>query len=431
MRTLDAARLCIEPRAGAGDQIMVAEGTRYAEVLPNLSYRGGFSATYPTVIQSYDPADPANEARYGRATGARRPVLALPGSSSAVTSAVDSGSYFAFRGLDLDGGNQPGVGVAFVGTNNYVLFENNVFRQASLSFDRWDGGQAIHHVLRKNAFYGQWHPTGHAQGIYDDGTDSLTVEDNVFWHNGWKVEASRDATPADGGPTMFRHAIYTQTRTSALVRRNVFLDPAATGCSCRGDITATENVFIDNPMAVFAGLGNDYNKYRPNGVAIDIGYNLILGDADLNSANPRGQAVNTANGKPGSSVHHNLILRSRNANGPNVLTLNNQAIYDQPSYIAFNDNLVYRFSPQMAGNGGQYPAQVFTTYTNNAWDAAPTATNTSSADLTLNNPITSVELFAILGCGTKDQCAKIMTNSPEQGWAEKIRTIVWSAYKRG
>lgn len=424
LRTLAAGIQCIVQNAKAGDQVMVAEGTRYAEPISNLTFRDGYSAQYPTVIQSYDPADPFNEAKHGRATGSKRPVFAVSG-DNAVTIL---GSNYAIRGLDLDGASQPDVVESFVGGNNNVLLENNIFRAVDVTFDKGSGSQASHQVMRKNAFYGTWSPTSHAQGLYVGGTDALTVEDNVFWHNGWKVGVTRDTDVTLGGPTTFRHALYAQIDTSSLVRRNTFIDPSLTGCSCRGDTSIQENVFIDNPGAIGAGMGPNYNVYRPNGVAIDIGYNLVLGDADLNSSLPFGQAIASGNGKPGSSAHNNLILLSRNMTGMNVATLNNQSQYDQPSYLDFTNNLVYHYSAVMAVNGGIYPAQTITTYNNNRWDAPASGTNTNSAGITFSNPLTSAGLYTALGCGTKDQCVQLMINSPEAGWAAKIRSIMWAGY---
>jgi hypothetical protein len=428
-RSLAAATECIVNSAGAGDQVMVAEGTSYQEGLPNLSLKFGFSPAYPTVVQSYDPADPFNEARHGRAGGARRPVVNMGRNDQVITSVMPGGSHFAIRGLDWNPGNHPGLVVSFVGTNSYVLIENNLFRYTTLTFDKGGGPFAVKHIIRKNAFFGSWSQGGHAQGLYEDGAKEVTIEDNVFWHNGWKIGARRDDDPSIGGPTMFRHSIYTQTGTSALVRRNVFADPAATGASVRGDVTLSENVFIDNPMAIFAGLGNDYNQVRPEGVSIDIGYNLILGDEDLNAANPRGQAINTANGKPGSSTHHNLIIRSRNPNAVNVIAFNNQAIYNQPSNMLFDSNIIYRFSPVIAGNGGVYPGQVNNTYTNNIWDASPTGTNVSSASAPFPNPLTAADAYLLLSCTDKPTCLNQMVLSPEQNWAPRIRTLMFQAYR--
>jgi hypothetical protein len=70
-------RGCSLPTA-AGDQIMVAEGTTYSPVIGSFNGRRGFSALYPTCIRSYDPADPTNTAKYGRAT-TNRPTFTAPG----------------------------------------------------------------------------------------------------------------------------------------------------------------------------------------------------------------------------------------------------------------------------------------------------------------------------------------------------------------
>jgi hypothetical protein len=50
LKTIAAASACIQ--GGNGDQVLVAEGTRYSEGLPNLDARAGFDAQYPTVIES-------------------------------------------------------------------------------------------------------------------------------------------------------------------------------------------------------------------------------------------------------------------------------------------------------------------------------------------------------------------------------------------
>ena len=430
LRSIAAGAACVQ--AGNGDQVMVAEGTSYAEGLPNLDSRAGYSAAYPTVIQSYNPADPLNEATQGRAANGRRPVINTGANAQPLTCCATPGaSYLAIRGFDINPGNRPDMSVSLVGSNNYVLIENNIFRYTALTFDKWNYAQATSHVVRKNAFYGSWSPTAHAQGIYDNGTDNLVVEDNVFWHTGWKVGANRDDDPSIGGPTMFRHSIYQQDTTNATIRRNLFMDPSATGCSCRGDTSISENVFIDNPLAIIAGLGDGYNTVRPNGVSIDIGYNAIIGDADINSANPRGQAITTGNGKQGSSAHNNLIVRSRNVNGVNTYAFITDANFAQPSYMSFDSNLVYQFSTTtFYSNGGSYPGQDFPTYTNNLWDTAASGTNTSSAGATYPNAYSEAQLFAALGCTDKATCAARMIETPEAGWAAKARALLWQGYGR-
>jgi hypothetical protein len=283
-------------------------------------------------------------------------------------------------------------------------------------------------VVRKNAFFGAWSDTDHAGGLFDDGTTGIVIEDNVFWHNGWKVGASRNDTHVAGGPTMFRHSVYTQTNTSAIARRNVFADPAATGTSMRGDTRIVDNVFIDNPIAIAAGLGDNYNVVRPGGVPLEIANNLILGDEDINPANPRGHAIHTGNGKQGSFVRNNIILLSRAAD--RAVTFQNSAMYDTPSYMSYERNLIYRFSPTYQGTGGAYPAKVFSSYLENIWDADTMGTNINISQYAAPSPVTARDLWGTLQCASKDECMVRLVESPEKPWAATIRNYFFNAYGR-
>jgi hypothetical protein len=425
-RSVRAGVSCIVDNAGAGDQVMIAEGTSYEGGPGDLSFKFGFSPVHPTVIQSYDPADPFNEARYGRAAAGKRPVLftsRVDGMSAHHRNADQPYSYFAIRGLDWNPGNVPDQFISW-NTNNYLLFENNVFRYTQLAA----GGEAtVKHIYRKNSFYGSWSATAHAQGIYANGTRGVTVEDNVFWHVGWNVNASREDLPANGGPTIFRHSVYMQTDTSAVARRNVFVDPAATGASMRGDVGIFENVFIDNPISIASGLGDGYNVSRPAGVSIEIASNLFIGDADVNSSNPRGGGIISGNGKPGSYIRKNLFLRSRSSDSANLFS--NHALFDQPSYMAYEDNFIYRFSKSYDWPT-TYPARVISTYDRNIWDGPTLGTNINNSQVSIKNPITAADIYQFLGCQDKQTCIARMIQSPEQPWAARIRNYTVANYGR-
>ena len=433
LRSLAAAAACVT--RSAGDQILVAEGSVLAAGLPTLNYKGGFSAAYPTVIQSYDPADPFNEARYGRAT-ANRPNVFSAGGSNQPTFAGDGDSYFAFRGLKFDPGNTPDNGVSFTGPNSYVLFENNVFAYTGLGFNHFQAGGQPGLVIRHNAFYGQWSPTAHSQGLYAGTASTHTVEDNVFWHTGWKIGASRSDTPANGGATMFRHSVYSPVDTDVTFRRNVVIDPAATGLSARGNTTAYENVFIDNPIGIAAAT-EDYNmSYRPSGIDIDIHDNAFLGDADIDPTNPRGMAIFTANGKPTATVRHNLILRSRNMAGTNVYAFWNQALPangSNPAMISnmtYEANLIYRWdgSGNYLGVDPANTGNLHASFNNNRWDAPSSGSNTNNATASFPSPLTSSQLFSLLACTDKPTCAAAMVQAPQNTWAANSRSILWNGY---
>lgn len=443
--TAAAGVLCIQAGtygavqpAGAGDQVLIAEGTSYSghlQTMPGaLEIRPGHSAVYPTVVQSYDPNDPLNEQKYGRATGGRRPKLNTqrqsPGELT-VFHCTPTCSYYAFRGLDFDQGDTHSNGLSFPGGNDYILFENNIFRYMGIALNSHHKVTKQRHIFRKNAFYGAWDNFGRAGGIYGDDTAGITIEDNIFWHMGWRIGVSRAAPLEEGGPTIFNQSVYLQSNTTDTVaRRNVFMDSAASGLTMRGDSKAYENVFIDEPIGIVMGFGDDYSVSRPTGIDIEIYSNLFVGDADTSPSTPRGIAIYTANGRPGSFVRNNVLLHSRDMAGVNTIAFFNTTYYDQPSYMDYVGNLIYRYSERVSNFGGEFPNQVFSTFENNLWDAPTLGTNTNHAGTTFPNPVNAAQIYTFLGCETKEGCAQQMVEAPEQSWANRIRNYVFQGYGR-
>jgi hypothetical protein len=427
LKTLAAGVACVAD--GSGDQLLLAEGTRYAETLPWLSQKNGYSPQYPTVIQSYDPADPANEAKYGRGDqrGARPVIVPV----QTVVSGGTGPHYLAIRGLDFNPGNLPDIDLIFRGKTDYILIENNIFRFTSLSFDNGDQALYAHVVVRGNSFYGQWSTSGRTGGFYISGANYPTVEDNVFWHNGWRIGGSRDDAITAGGATVFSHPFYLQTYTyGAILRRNLSMDGAGDGGIARGDITATENISIDNPICLGLGGGPNYNTERPNGVNIQASYNACLGTADVNSSHPLGWGINTANGISGSSVHHNLLVMSRT--GGAIQAYSNYAAFDQPSYADYHDNLSYAWIVPGVGStispGTAFPAKTFSTFNTNTWDDAAQGTNKNNGGMSFSKAYDDAALFAALGCSDKATCAARMIETPELGWGAKARALLFAGY---
>jgi hypothetical protein len=136
-------------------------------------------------------------------------------------------------------------------------------------------------------------------------------------------------------------------------------------------------------------------------------------------------------GVPGSSVHHNLLVRTRNPNGMNVQGLANVAPQNVPSYMAFNNNLLYLWaapghSYQSSGFG--YDAQVHTSYDYNQWADPSSGTNTNNASASYANPYTAAQLYAALGCTDKATCLARAIQTPELKWATKARLLLFAGY---
>jgi hypothetical protein len=420
--TLASATACLT--SGEGDQILIAQGTSYAAGLPNFANYSGYSPLYPTVIESYDPADPTNEAKYGRATGTSRPVLNTGGAVTQNFLCCNSTSekYYAVRGLDFN----PGAGVQLaqirivpstLGTLDYILFENNIFRYTQLTLDGHPTGgvRSTKFIVRNSSFYGQW--GDHSQGLYVANVDGTTLEDNVWWHNGWKPGASRDDPQSSGGSSMFNHPIYAQDDTrNTFVRRNVFIDTATDGGTLKGGGTYQQNLIIGCPIAFLFGGGDTYSTAAPNGVAIEGSYNAVVGSNRVNSSGAAGWGVRTINGIQGSSaVHHNVLAMNSQSIGYALMAdstadFTNVAL---PNYTDFHDNISYRWNA--SGQSTQITGSLtHATFENNVWDDPNSATNINIAGHGFPNPYTETTLLAALGYADEASFINDVINNPEK-----------------
>lgn len=415
--------------SGAGDQIVIAEGTTLSEALSWFSDFTGFSAQYPTVVSSYDPADPTNEAKIGMGhQRSARPKFTS--NTNQVTNSVVTN--LALKGIEFDSGNLNEQKFQMVGATSNMLIENCIFRYNSISYDFSTYGPQQNFIFRNNSVYGGWGTASGADGggLYLSGNYSAVVEDNVFYHSGWKVGATRDDAYTIGGPTAFRHGIYAQTTSEVINRRNLYMDTSSEATTMRGNHQTYENVAIRCPAGFNIGGGTGYDANRPNGITIQASYNLAMEGIDRNTANPLGWGMGCENGIPGSKAHHNLFFSN---SGTNTYTLSNNADYNQPSYMAFEDNVAYGWTPSNAGlshyaTGGAFPAQCFTTFDRNKWDDVASGTNVKSISSMFPNPYTPAQLYTAAGVTDYATLVNLAINAPEQHYQRTLRSLAFAGY---
>jgi hypothetical protein len=182
---------------------------------------------------------------------------------------------------------------------------------------------------------------------------------------------------------------------------------------------------------VALGGGTEYNIANPNGVNIEFAYNAILGDADITSAFPRGIAIISSNGRSGSSAHHNLIARSRNPNSTAAYTFSTEALFNQPSYMAWDHNVIYQWASadRTYIEGGPYGStQSHATYTNNIWDSLTSGTNTNNAATAFPTPYTAAQLYLALGFTDKQAFINYAIEHPETHVQRNARQLLFAGY---
>jgi hypothetical protein len=363
---------------GAGDHIEIAEGTSYSSAPPDFSFlSGGFSFAYPATAESYDPTDPTNNAKHGTASGTGS--HARPTFSSTFASIGGGQRYIAWRGLDINPGNIAGrsSGGTYVGSG--LLIENNLIRYGAFQLSVNAYPVARNWIFRNNAIYGGWDGN---QGIFVSGVFGLTLEDNVFYHNGWKIGASRDAADASGGADIFKHAIYQQHPSNGIIRRNLLADGSADCGTLRGDAIVQDNVYLYCPIGMGAGGGVRADLTVPFGDALDITHNVILDGQDLNSTNPRGWGISTDNGKPSSIASYNVF--SKNHATSNKLTFSIVSGDGEQSYMTFDHNRAYQWVAS-GSTGPAAGANLHATLTNNVWDDPASGSNVNVSSVTFPN----------------------------------------------
>lgn len=388
-----------------GTHILIPQGASFATVPPTFNGRLlGYSLQYPMMLRSYDPVDSTNRAKWGRSTYANRPVFT--GDTSAYVMAISpvpghKFDFFGVQGVALNAGNISGQGF---GTGpdmgDGFLFENNTLHYAGLGV----GNSALnsqHWVIRKNGIYGGWHNvqgSTSGSGIYLDGCKSTTIEDNVLFHNGWKVGGAGRSDPTEGA-TLFRHAMYLQLGADCVVRRNLIIEGSADGGKNSGNVLRLDNLVINCPIGVDLGGGSNYETLRPTGVDQEC-TDVILGTQSMPDSGAR-WGISTANCRPISRAHHFLVARaSPHGSAYQIGTTATAGAAGQKSYMKFEKGVSY----DRSDSGGSielddkgYPSALVPSFAYLYWDDSASGTNLNKSSLTTPNAYADVPALMTAG----------------------------------
>lgn len=418
---------------GEGNQFFFAEGQTFTidAISMGIMWYHGVGASYPVCFQSYDPTDPLNVTKHGRAgTGSQgvRPIWQLGTGVWPYNSRGDAAEYggWVFRGLQwISTGN--GQASTWTYSQNNMLFEGMVFNNVELILQNTNTQSGYttssNNIVRMCASYGQYDTQGsHMCGIYSANVN-LTIEDCIFWHCGWEVGVSRDTAVSAGGPDIFKHCIYLHNGggTTSQVRRNVLMDGSAAGLSLRGNHVCHHNVIIDCPTADFKSGGSGSDSESPNGVSQHAYCHLVIGGADISSSLPRMQGFESSDGTSDSYYEYCLY-----ANNPGYGAVNNfwlgvqNNISTQTSYMGFYHNRAYayalpskRLMLTTSGNGSQSSIQI-TADTDNV--------------LSTTSPMSNAQLYSAIGYSSKQAMVDSMIADPVTPWAYQLLAAASSGF---
>lgn len=282
------ARAAALVRDGHPDHVLLKRGDVWRD--QHLGrFKSGRSAREPLVVGYYG------------AQGAR-PLLQV--SRSFVNHDGHARSYQAFVGLhvvfypadpDDPGFTGPAPSeLRFVGGGEHLWVEDCKLRYAGIVVQSHGGHTYRHVTLRRNLVLDVYGPNTSTSrdmrpsGLYAQGVDGLTIEENVFDHNGWNERI------AGSGANMFCHNMYLQTDNvgaGVVVRANIITRGASHGTQGRPGGLYEDNLFVANAIGLQLGYRKAPLKpgtfaYARNNVILD-GRRMDPGDGSF----PRSSAV--------------------------------------------------------------------------------------------------------------------------------------------
>ncbi len=423
-------------RDGYGDWLLMANGSTYSEGFGQLAARNGLSAQYPIVVTTYDVADPTNTAkmRKGMVTIGTNP------SNGVVLNIFDSaGARTVFENIVFDKRSDSDAQVMALGPiKRDLMFYNVRFNRTSVAFQGDFNGTATDRlvsniVFRRCVFAYGYSGTGHSQGMYLWATDGVTVEDSIFYHNGWN---GTDRSSGTQLPDMFKHNAYFGTLTfNTIFRRNVSAAASSHGLQARGGGTIEDNVFAKNPLNLLIGGGDEYNVIRPTGVPYSVKRNVVVGSDNIDANNPRGFGIDFINTATGGAASENLVVNA----GTMPSTSNEYAFVphtqlDAPTVVNWTNNIVWNWGPNSVQSAiadlSRYPAKLSVTMSSNVLpNDTPTGTNVKAPATPFPDATRTIATYAQAnGYASEQAFWTYMIQHPETNWAKILGDYVRAGF---
>lgn len=451
-------------RDGFGDWLLMAQGSISSTGFNNNAVsRSGLSAQYPIVVTTYDPTTPTTPSTFRQGTVTISPIadetVFATGSNGNTTSKL------VIENIIFDNNNaaKPNSAVALftniLGTvSRDTLFHNVKFYRTTVTVQSYaaQGNLLANVVFRHCTFAYAYadcpgHACGagsppHAQGLYMSQTSGITIEDCIFYHNGWLT--NRD-DPVPDGADVFKHSAYFSTLTyNTIFRRNVTGHSSSHGLQARGGGIITDNIFASNPVGVLVGGGDNYNIYRPAGVTYNFDNNVVISSSDIRTGLSRGFGTWFSNTQNGGTANNNLIVNI----GPLSTPPSNQwairpydtAQFNLPTYINWTNNIEWNWNynygtANYTGNNlaaiianAAFPGQIFLTRNNNVTHyESPVGSNLQTPTTPFPDPGRTLATFATsAGYANEDALWAAMIANPKTHWAAQIANYIRAGFGR-
>jgi PKD domain len=343
-------------RSGRPDWMLLKRGDAWYESLGIWGISG--RSTYePAVVSSYG-------------TSTVRPVLNTGNSNGIIINNSTGGAtlnYVSFIGLnfyahtrDPNGpsilNTAPNTGFYMVRNGTDLLIEDCVFDSYATNIAIQGETTGFSSVrIRRNIVVDAYSTNTHSQGAFFHKVQGITIEGNVFDHNGWNGQIEVPAT-------VFNHNVYVTTENSGLIfKDNISANASSHGLQARPGGIVSGNVFIDNPIHLSFGFLNGGSSVTPGGVSGTIENNVFVGTREINGET-RGWAIEAGNLKPGgnTTIQDNIFAFDTSQKNASIV-LSYGTGYTNPEQAAgindliIEDNVVYKWARAISIKAGLIP----------------------------------------------------------------------------
>ena len=204
----------------------------------------------------------------------------------------------------------------------------------------------------------------------------------------------------------------------------------------RGGGVATDNVFASNPINVSVGGGDDYNRWRPDGVPYIFVNNVAIASANIDAGNPRGFGMQFINTQSGGTASGNIIVNVGPNATANLFALSAAAYFPQPTFLNWTNNIQWGWGKQTLASFTQDPgyggiaSQISITRSGNIIDSENAGgSNLMAPAIPFPDPNRSVATFAAAqGYASEDALWAYAIQHPEVTWAKKIGDYIRAGF---
>jgi len=423
-------------RDGKGDWLLMAQGATYAEGFGALAPRNGLSAQYPIVVTTYDPGDPAKVAKM------RQGIVTIATAPKDETYFNDrTASRVVFENIHFDKRNNSAASIVGLGPiKRDLMFFNVRFTRTQVSIQGDFAGNVndgrVSNIVFRRCVFAYASGQGHAQGMYLWATDGVTIEDSIFYHNGW---AGTDRNAGAERPDIFKHNAYFGTLTfNTIFRRNVSAAASSHGLQARGGGTIEDNVFANNPLNLLIGGGDEYTKYRPAGVPYSVKRNVVVGSDNISSAAEmqRGYGIDFVNTAAGGVASDNLVVNSNTATPANwQYAMLPRTQLDAPTVVNWVNNVIWNWGSNSIAftvtEFNKHPKLTLTMSGNILPNDPPAGTNIKAPATRFPDPGRTIATFAKANGHASEQAFwDHVIQHPEINWAKLIGDYIRAGFGR-